>query len=140
MKNIEHYYEMVENIIKKLGVDPLNCRGEQPGQWNLTKGSSNVWVDVWKLKEEDYGYIQIMAPICEFPAENQTEFMREALEINHTLYGVGFTKHKNWLYIKGIRELDGLDENEAYAMFNRVGNYADEYDDYFKDSYFGESC
>ena len=137
MKPIENYYQLVDSIITKLGVDPSICRGEQPGQWNLKKGSASVWVDVWKLQDQEYGYIQIMAPITEIPVNNRDIFMTEVLEINHNLYGVGFTKYKEWLYIKAIRELEGLDEDEALAMFNRVGNYADEYDDYFKNKYFG---
>ena len=35
-----------------------------------------------------------------------------------------------------IRELEDLSEEEAFAMFNRIGNYADQYDDFFKDKYF----
>jgi hypothetical protein len=139
MEPITNYYQMVETIISKLGVDPAICRGENPGQWSLKKGSASVWVDVWKLQDEDYGYIQIMAPICEFPVNGREIFMNEVLEINHNLYGVGFTKYKEWLYLKGIRELDGLDEAEATALFNRIGNYSDEYDDYFKNKYFGAS-
>ncbi len=137
MEPITNYYQMVDAIITKLGVDPASCRGEQPGQWSLKKGSASVWVDVWKLENEDYGYIQIMAPICEIPVNGRDVFMTEVLEINHNLYGVGFTKYKEWLYLKGIRELEGLSEEEATAMFNRVGNYADDYDDYFKNKYFG---
>jgi hypothetical protein len=139
MEPINNYYQMVEKVITDLGVDPATCRGENPGQWNLKKGSASVWVDVWKVENEDYGYIQIMAPIIEIPVEGRDIFMTEVLEINHNLYAVGFTKYKEWLYLKGIREVEGLDINEVSAMFNRVGNYADEYDDYFKNKYFGGS-
>lgn len=136
MKNIEHYYEIIENCIKRLGVDPTVCRGEKPGQWDLKKGSASVWIDVWKKENEDYGYMQIMAPICEVPKTNTEAFYQEVLETNHDLYGVGMTKYENWIYIKIIRELEDLSEDEAFAMFNRIGNYADQYDDYFRDKYF----
>ena len=135
MENIEHYYGMIDNIIKSFGVDPSACKSENPGQWNLKKGSAPVWVDVWKKQDEDYGYLQIMAPICEVPVNNQHLFTKELLEINHQLYGVGFTIFKDWAYLKIIRELDGLDESEALAMFNRIGNYADQYDDILKNKY-----
>jgi len=136
MKNIEHYYEIVDNCIKRLGVDPAICKGDKPGQWDLKKGSASVWIDVWKKENEDYGYMQIMAPISEIPATNKEAFYQEVLEINHDLYGVGMTKFENWIYIKMIRELEDLSEEEAFAMFNRIGNYADQYDDFFKDKYF----
>ncbi|HEY6162021.1 MAG TPA: YbjN domain-containing protein [Bacteroidia bacterium] len=135
MERIEHYYEMIDNIIKGFGVDPSACKSETPGQWNLKKGSAPVWVDVWKMQDQEYGYLQIMAPICEVPVNNQHLFTKELLEINHQLYGVAFTIYKEWAYLKMIRELDGLDESEALAMFNRIGNYADQYDDILKNKY-----
>ena len=136
MNNLEHYYQIIDNCIKRLGVDPAICKGDKPGQWDLKKGSASVWIDVWKKENEDYGYMQIMAPISEIPATNKEAFYQEVLEINHDLYGVGMTKFENWIYIKIIRELDDLSEEEAFAMFNRIGNYADQYDDFFKDKYF----
>jgi hypothetical protein len=39
------------------------------------------------------------------------------------------------LYIKGIRELEDLSDKEITAMVNRVGNYADQYDDHFKNKF-----
>jgi hypothetical protein len=137
MQNIEAYYQMVEGCIARLGVDPLVCRGEKPGMWSLKKGSADVWIDVWKVENDDYGYFQAMAPVCEIPANRTQEFLQEILEINHNLYGVGMTKYENWIYIKTIRELDGISEDEMFAMFNRIGNYADDYDDILRDKYFG---
>ena len=136
-QDLNHYYNLIENCIKKLGVDPAICRGEKPGQWNLKKGSANVWIDVFKREQDHFGYFQCMAPVVEIPAERQVEFLTEIMEINHTLYGVGMTKFKNWIYIKTIRELKDLSEDEAFAMLNRIGNYADEYDDKLRNKYFG---
>ena len=66
------------------------------------KGSAPVWVDVWKVQDQEYGYMQIMAPICEVPVNNQHLFTKELLEINHQLYGVAFTIYKDWAYLKII--------------------------------------
>jgi len=131
------YYAMVDNCIKELGVDPEACRGQNPGQWNLKKGSADVWIDVFKRPEDYFGYYQCMAPVCPVPKANIEQFYQEILEINHTLYGVGFTKFKDWVYVKVIRELEGIDEKEMIAMMRRVGTYADDYDDHFKNKYFG---
>jgi hypothetical protein len=135
--DLQPYYQMVENNIQKLGVDPANCRGEKPGQWNLKKGSASVWIDVWETKEGNYGYFQCMAPVVKIPTENTLAFYQEILEINHKLYGVGMTKFKDHIYIKTIRELQGIDEEEMMAMINRVGNYADDYDDLLFNKYWG---
>jgi len=135
MQNINVYYEMFENVIQSLGVDPVACRGEQAGQWNLQKGSAPVWVDIYTVEDGTYGYIQVMSPIYELPEEAKEEILTEALEVNHKLFGCGITKFNNWLYIKSIRELDDLSEKEITAMVNRIGNYADQYDDHFKNKF-----
>lgn len=135
--DLQSYYEMVDNCIRKLGVDPNVCRGQNPGQWDLKKGSASVWIDVFKREQDHFGYFQCMAPVVQIPTTNTKEFYEEVLEKNHTLYGTAMTKYKDWIYMKTIRELDGLDEAEMMATLNRVGTYADDNDDYFKNKYAG---
>lgn len=140
MQPIQFYYEMVERVITEFKVDPALCRGQQLGQWNMRIGSANMWIDVFQSKDEkgnyiNSGYFQIMAPVMAVPADRQLEFYRELLEINHKLYGVGFTKFENSVYIKAIRELDGLEQSEMMSAFKRVGYYADDYDDMLKSKY-----
>ena len=136
MEKIEHYYQIVEEVISSLGVDPSKCRSN-PGQWDLKRGSASIWVDVWKLDNDDYGYIQLMAPVCDIPETNTQAFYQELLEINHQLYGCAMTKFENRIYIKAIRELEGIEGSEVRAMFDRVGYYADQYDDELKNKFFG---
>lgn len=135
--DLQPYFQMVENCIRKLGVDPSICRGQNPGQWDLKKGSASVWIDVFKREQDHFGYFQCMAPVVQIPQDNTKEFYEEVLEKNHTLYGTAMTKYKDWIYMKSIRELNGLDEDEMMATLNRVGTYADENDDYFKNKYSG---
>ena len=73
----------------------------------------------------------------EIPQNQTVEVFAEALEINHNLVGCSITKFIDWLYIKSIRELDDISEEEIIAMINRVGNYANQYDDHFKLKYSG---
>lgn len=135
MADLQEYFKMVENVIRGLGVDPSQCKGEKEGQWSLTKGSASVWIDVWKAENGFSGYLQIMAPVVQIPSSNREAFYREILDINHTLYGVAMTAFDDWIYMKTVRELDGLDEAEATSMFNRVGGYADDYDDILREKY-----
>ena len=135
MENLQYYYDMVDKSISDLGVDPALCRGEKAGQWSLKKGSASVWIDIWHIEAENRGYFQALAPVMEIPASNQQEFFQELLELNYTLYGVAFVKFQNWIYVKLIREVDGLEQKEAAATINRVGWYADEYDDKLKVKY-----
>lgn len=133
------YFQMVEDCIRDLGVEPATCKGEKEGQWDLKKGSASVWIDVFKKEKDFYGYFQCMGPVCKVPEKRTLEFYQEVLEINHKLYGVGMTKFKDFIYIKAIRELDGLDKEEVMATIKRVGGYANDYDDHFKKKYFGEN-
>ncbi|MBN1251957.1 MAG: YbjN domain-containing protein [Bacteroidales bacterium] len=137
--DLQKYYQFAENCISILGVDPKVCRGEKAGQWNLKRGSANVWIDVWETEQKNYGYFQCMAPVIEVPTKNTEAFYREILEINHNLYGVAMTKFNSWIYLKTNRELDGLDQNEMMAMINRIGVYADQYDDLLRNKYWGQS-
>jgi hypothetical protein len=137
---IQHYYDLVEQVLTEYKVDPATARGTNPGQYNLKLGSASVWVDIFLTKDAQgnptqNGYFQVIAPICEVPVNNQQLFTKELLEANHSLYGVGFTIYKEWAYIKSIRELMGLDKTEVMSTFDRVGIYADEWDDKLKTKY-----
>lgn len=135
MENLQPYYDIVEKFIASLGIDVATCRGEKPGQWNLVKGSAPVWIDVFYIENEKRSYFQVMSPICNMPTGNQATFMQELLETNHTLFGVAFTKYNDTIYIKMIREVRGLDYDEASDMIFRTGNYADHYDDQLAQKY-----
>lgn len=141
---IEHYHAMLEEVLADFKIDPVSCRGDQKGQWNLKHGSASVWVDIWQTKDQQgnlqqYGYFQALAAVCEVPINNQHLFTKELLELNHSLYGVSFTIFKDFTYIKAIRELEGLDKSEIRATLDRVGIYANDYDDKLKQKYHGFS-
>lgn len=141
---IEHYYSLVEEVLTDYKFDPKTARGELPGQWNLKFGSASIWADVFQSKDAQgnltqYGYFQVLALVCDVPVNNQNIFTKELLEINHSLYGVGFTIFKDKTYIKAIRELEGLDKSEVKATFDRVSIYANDWDDKLKQKYFGFS-
>lgn len=135
--DLKIYFNLVDDCIKELGVDPDITRADKQGQWDLYLGSAHVMIDVFEM-DNGWGYFQAIAPICMVPEQRAVEFYTEVLETNHKLFGVGFTKFKDWIYIKTIRELAGIDKDEILAMLQRVGSYADEYDDLLKNKYFGD--
>ena len=130
-------YNIIESCIADLGVDPATARGNSPGQWSLIKGSAKVWIDLWYIEREGRPYYQVMSPVLAIPATNQAAFFQELLEINDKLFGVAFTIYNGWAWLKVIRECDGMDKNEAFAMLTRIGNYADQYDDVLIAKYAG---
>jgi hypothetical protein len=132
---MQNYFQVVEDSIRMLGVDPAACRGQKEGQWSLVKGSANVWIDCWYIEREKRAYYQVMSPIMQVPPARQAELFKELLEINDKLFAVAFTVYDNWVWLKVIREADGMDANEAFGLMTRIGNYADDYDDILKEKY-----
>jgi hypothetical protein len=129
------YFKMMEECISLLGLDPAILKGEKDGQWNLQKGSAPVWVDIFYDAHNQCNYVQVISPVVEVPQERKLEFYEEVMKISHTLYGVGFTQYDKWVYIKAIRECENIQPSEMSAMLNRVGTYADQYDDELKNKY-----
>lgn len=132
---LKPYHDMIEGCIRELGVEPVGCRGEKPGQWNLRKGSARVWLDLWYSSAEERPYYQVMSPVLPLPTQNREAFFQELLELNDRLFGVAFSLHRNWAWLKAIREVEAMDPSEALAMIVRVGRYADQYDDYLAEEY-----
>lgn len=137
--NLTPYYEVVEEAIRQLGVDPTEAQGKEKGQWDLKKGDLSVWIDLFWSERNNDAYFQVMAPIMEIPTEEsiQREFFRELLAINDMLLAVAFTIYNNWVWLKTVREADGLDANEAVRLILRVGNYGEQYKNELLNKYHG---
>ncbi|MDX2245667.1 MAG: YbjN domain-containing protein [Bacteroidia bacterium] len=135
MQDLTYHYTIVENALRQLGVDPTTCRGDQPGSWNLVKGSAKIMLDLWYIEQEKRAYFSGIAPVMKFPKSNSESLAVELLSLNHQLYGAAFTLFKDIVYIRTIREVDGMDTNEVSAMILRVANYADHYDDILQEKF-----
>ena len=135
MSNIQSYYDMIEGIIRSFGVDPVACRGNQPGSWSLVRGSAKVYIDCWHIESQGRAYFQVMSPVIKVPEQNREMFYFDLLSFNDKLFSCAFAIYNDWAWIKMIREVDGMDTNEAAAIMQRVGAYADQYDDLLKQHY-----
>ena len=59
------------------------------------------------------------------PSDASVDFYRKLLEQNRTFNGLAFYIQGNQVYLKSVREVSGMDANEAFMMITKVGNYAD---------------
>lgn len=138
---LDTYYRIVEDVIRGLGVPIEECRSSDssgkaiPGQWNLTKGSAKIFVDIYAA-EEGTSYFCIASPVMEVP-QSADRLYEKLLELNHSLYGVSFSISKEWVWLRTIRECEGMDIHECRNTFDRVGWYADRYDDELKKEFGG---
>ena len=119
---------LVEASIKELNVDPVACRGQNPGQWGLTYKGVSVWIDVFNsATNNNRWYFQVMSPLLEVPDKNKESFFQNCLEINHSLYGSAICKKNDWTYVMLLREAQGLDQSEVNATLDRVAIYCSDY-------------
>lgn len=131
MADLHKYYRIIEDALKTIGLPPEEAKGEQDGQWNVKRGSASVWIDIYEIDEEKGAYFQVITPIMTVPKEvaKQNELFEELLHLNYRLFGIAFTVHQGGVYLKAIREVEGLIETEAIHMIGRAGNYGDFYND-----------
>ena len=135
MNNLHFYFNTIEKAIEKIGLDPQITRQKNPGQWNLRRGQTSVWVDVYFHQKEKRAYFQVAAPVMKLPGANNGKLALELLALNNQLFGVAFCLINENIYIKTTREAEGLDINEAFSMILRVGNYADHYSQLLKQKF-----
>ncbi len=137
MENLSTYHAIIEAALQALNISPATARGQQPGQWNLQHGSAQVWIDCWHIERQGRAYYQVMSPVMELPGENQAHLMEELLHLNDKLFGVAFSLYKGLVWMKSIRECQGMDADEAQNILARIATYADMYDDYLIAKYGG---
>lgn len=137
MEKLKPYFNIVEKALKTLKVNPKEARGTNAGQWNLKRGTATVWLDVYELDQDRGAYFQAMAPVVTVPNEKKvySQMCEDLLHINYQIFGIAFAIHENAVYLKFIREVEGLDESEVLHTIGRCGNYADFYNEKFVKRY-----
>lgn len=140
--SLKPYYDLVESVIGGLGAPIEDCRVKDnngvvvTGQWNLQKGSATVYVDVYAT-QDGYAYFCIASPVMKIATPKEKELYQKLLILNHDMYAASFSIHNGWVWLRILRECDGMDEHECRASFDRVGWYADKYDDELKNEFGG---
>ena len=129
MNEITTYQYLIDKAIKRLGLNPEKCYRNNYN-WHLQSGSVILDLTIFSLDNRDY--FKVEAEIIAVPTENLTKFYETLLHHNHDFNGFAFLIHDQKVYLKSVRELQGMDENEAFAIITKVGNYADKFDDELK--------
>jgi hypothetical protein len=132
MEDLSKYYIIIEEGIRMAGVDPELCRSNTEGQWNLKRGETELWIDLWYVEQENHTYFQVMTPLVSIPEENKETFYRELLDLNYQMIGAHFVTYKDGVYVKITKEAETLTAEELVLILNRVGYYGEVFEDGFK--------
>lgn len=124
MKDFNTYKYVIEKAIERLGLNSSKCVVGDC-KWQLKKGNLKVNLSFFETHGREY--FKVQAPICKVPTLNVTNFYKNLLQYNHEFNGFAFLIYNDKVYLKAVRELQGMDDNEAFSMITKVGNYAERF-------------
>lgn len=120
--SFESVCEKVENVIAKLGIDPVEARTENTGQWNIAKDKSlQLMMDVWD--ENGYLFFQILSFVCPVEDHTRPDFFKLLLQENHGFCETSFTILDNNVFLKYTTEADTADEERIFKSITRIAYY-----------------
>lgn len=131
------YSELIESTFAFLGLNPLETRGAEEGQWVIYNGDTEIYVDLWELdKDNSWLYFetdepvfafQTISPVCLMPPENLEQFYEELLHNNLNMLYASYTinREQNMLAIRHRRPAKGLTKEEIIEAIESVGYYSE---------------
>lgn len=134
---MKHYYDIVEQALQVIGVEPENARNAGEGQWSVFRSEVEVFVDIWDSgKDEQWNYyfeeqnipvLQVIAPITTLPVFDLDAFYEELLELNRHLFLASFVvnKEENMLAVKFRRAGIDLTIDDVVQAVESTGYYAE---------------
>lgn len=126
--NLQQASQLIEESIKGLGIDPIACRKEKAGQWDVTIKGAPVYIDVFNFPAKpDTYYLKLLSPLFKVPEIRKEELYRDVLEMNFDMYSCGMCIKNDWLYILTMRSTVGLDLAEVDFLIDNVGFYGNDY-------------
>jgi len=132
--DVERAVSLVEETIRKLGIDPGASRSEKEGHvaFALRRGSARILIAVHAPRGELVeGRIRVVSPCVVLPSKDaEAPILRFLLEANASeLVGAAFAVSGDEVVVVAERTVKDLDLSEVDTMIRNVGRVADRYDD-----------
>lgn len=123
---------LVEEAIRKLGIDPAQARTPGEGvSYALRRGSARIAVAIHAGTAQRMGTLRVGAPVVKLPEEaHRAGLFAHLLELNaRELVGAAFGVLDGEVVVVTERPLRDLDASEVDAAIRGVGQLADTWDD-----------
>jgi hypothetical protein len=133
-----NYYAIVEDALTIVGIKPEDARCANEGEWQLQKGESEIYIDIWVpesvnqwqyyVAENPEPIMQIMIPIGALQAiTNRELLMADLLQLNAQLYYGSFiyNPQQNMVALQYKRLATGINQREVLEPINALGYYAE---------------
>ncbi len=120
------YAKFVEDLIRRVGLEPGQCYQEETACWRFAKGSAEIFISLVEIGGEYY--VNVASPVMAAPRERRAEFFQRLLEENAHRIAVKFSLREEIVWLEINREMEGLTEDEAMRALVRVAEVADELD------------
>jgi hypothetical protein len=124
--DMEAYYQLVEEALQSIGVDPQQAAGEEPGQWTLERSKALLMIDLWFVEEEGRPFFQILSPVIDLQSvDDHFGLFRRLLEDNYRVQGSGFCLLQDAIYLNTVRPVEEIDGTIVAELIKRTGFYSD---------------
>jgi hypothetical protein len=134
--DFEKAKKLVEETIRKIGLDPSTCKasagGEGQAAWTLKRGSASVLVIVTMRADEGMVYLRVASPVVHLPADASVHpaLFRKLLELNAAgLANAAFAIIGDKVVVVSERPAAGLDAIEVEQTVRHLAAVADTFDD-----------
>ncbi|MCC6818049.1 MAG: YbjN domain-containing protein [Bacteroidia bacterium] len=139
--------ELIETTFAFMGLNPIETRGAEDGQWVIYNGDTEIYIDLWELdKDNAWLYFetdepvfafQTISPVCLMPLDNLEQFYEEILHNNLNMLYASYTinKEQNMLAVRHRRPAKGLTQDEIIEAIESVGYYSESTFKALKDRY-----
>jgi hypothetical protein len=128
--------QLVEDTIRKLGLDPTSTRAQAGGStqaaWTLKRGSASVLVTVTHHEEENETFLRVASPVVTLPSDKSKHeaLFRRLLEINAAgLANAAFGLSGDRIVAVSERPAQGLGAEEVEQSIRHLAAVADTFDD-----------
>jgi hypothetical protein len=141
-QDFEHAKKLVEDTLRKLGLDPAAMHvpapaanaggGNSQAAWTLKRGSASVLVTVSHRADEKVSYLRVAAPVVVLPADaaRHQALFRRILELNAAgLANAAFGLTGDKVIVVCERPTPGLGAEEVEQSIRHLAAVADTFDD-----------